>query len=308
MEKDTTRLKEMFRRNFPAAVREEETVDRLLSNPENRVFFADEAGAAVLTQNNVLLLAVDEAFRRRGIGSALLEECEKAARAAGFSKLTVGAGAGGYLVPGVPTSRQPWPETLREERLDPRLTPDAAEFFAKRGYRHAWRGANCFDMRLSWDEFPPVEKKLGEEWDGVLYRFAVKEDMPRVRLCTDDIEEDFTPYYMDPALYSGHGRQKVLVAEEKGEIVGTLIVGLEDEAPGLGSVGCTAVRHASRGRHIATRMILLGTAYCKESGMDSAGLGYTYSGLDRLYGHAGYRISSYYFMAEKELAPPSGED
>lgn len=36
--------------------------------------------------------------------------------------------------------------------------------------------------------------------------------------------------------------------------------------------------------------------------MHNAFLGYTYSGLDRLYGRAGYRICVYYFMAKKNIA------
>ena len=306
MNDKTKTLSELFRRNFPAAVREEATVERILSDPENRVFFAlapagETAGAAVLYQNTIVLLAVDRPFRKRGYGEELLRKCEEAAKAAGYKKITVGAGAGDYLTPGVPVDRQIYPEKLREERLDPRLSGEAADFFLKRGYRHAWPDANCFDMRLSWDEFPAPEHGIGESWDGVTYRFALPSDMPRIRLCTDDIEENFTPYYMNPALYDGSGSQCVLLAEEDREVAGCVIVSLETEGQGLGSVGCTSVRHKSRGRHIATRMILIGTAFLREKGMKSAFLGYTYSGLDRLYGHAGYRISSYYLMAEKEL-------
>ena len=308
MTKQTQYLTGLFRRSFPAAVREEETVERLLSDPENRVFTArtpegERAGAAVLYENNILLLAVDRPYRRKGYGGKLLRACEKAAETAGFDRITVGAGAGDYLTPGVPSDRQIFPEKLREERLDPRLSGDAADFFLKRGYFHRWKDANCFDMRLSWDEFPVPDHRPGETWDGVLYRFARLEDMPRIRLCTDDIEEEFTPYYMDSGLYDGSKTQCVLLAEEAGGVAGCVMIGLETEGKGLGSVGCTSVRHRSRGRGIASRMILLGTAYLREKGMESAFLGYTYSGLDRLYGRAGYRISSYYLMAEKKLSP-----
>ncbi len=313
MTNQTLYLTGLFRRNFPAAVREEETVERLLSDPGNRVFTArtpegETAGAAVLFENNILLLAVDGSYRKRGYGEKLLRACEEAAKAAGFDRITVGAGAGDYLTPGVPADRQFFPEKLREERLDPRLSGEAADFFLKRGYFHRWKDANCFDMRLSWNEFPEPEHKPGETWDGVTYRFAVPSDLPRIRLCTDDIEEDFTPYYMDPGLYDGSKTQCVLLAEEAGEVAGCVMIGLETEGKGLGSVGCTSVRHRSRGRGIATRMILLGTAYLREKGMRSAFLGYTYSGLDKLYGRAGYRISSYYLMAGKKLVPEAPEE
>lgn len=305
MNEEIRYLISLFHRNFPAAVREEATVERLLSAPGNRVFIektpdGETAGAAVLFRNNILLLAVDRPYRERGYGEKLLGRCEESAREAGYSAITVGAGDG-YLTPGVPTSRQVFPEDLRGERLDPCLDGNAADFFLKRGYSHRWKDANCFDMRLSWDEFPEPAMKPGEEMDGILYRVARPEDMEAVKACTDDIEEEFTPYYMDPGLYDGSKTQFVLAAEEAGEIAGCVLVGLGTEEQGLGSVGCTAVRHRSRGRHIATNLILLGTKLLKENGMKSAFLGYTYSGLDRLYGRAGYRISAYYLMAEKEL-------
>ena len=83
--------------------------------------------------------------------------------------------------------------------------------------------------------------------------------------------------------------------------VGTLVVSRETEAPGLGSIGCTAVRGAYQGRKIATNMILLGAKSLRRAGMQEGYLGYTYSGLDKLYGRAGYSVSALYFMARKQL-------
>lgn len=46
-------------------------------------------------------------------------------------------------------------------------------------------------------------------------------------------------------------------------------------------------------------MVTVGTKYLKDAGMKEAYLGYTYSGLDRMYGYAGYKICIYYMMAKK---------
>lgn len=78
-------------------------------------------------------------------------------------------------------------------------------------------------------------------------------------------------------------------------------VSLESEGPSRGSVGCTAVRKSHQGHGIASNLVILGTRHLKDCGMQEAFLGYTYSGLDRLYGSAGYRICRFYFMAKKAL-------
>ena len=76
---------------------------------------------------------------------------------------------------------------------------------------------------------------------------------------------------------------------------------MEAEEKGLGSIGCTVVKRSFQGRHIAVNLVILGTKYLKEAGMKEAYLGYTYTGLDRLYGYAGYKICVYYMMAKKNL-------
>lgn len=46
---------------------------------------------------------------------------------------------------------------------------------------------------------------------------------------------------------------------------------------------------------------MAGTKYLKDIGLKNASLSYTYSGLDKLYGAAGYEISANFFMGEKQL-------
>ncbi|MBR6768417.1 MAG: hypothetical protein IKM34_02910 [Clostridia bacterium] len=43
------------------------------------------------------------------------------------------------------------------------------------------------------------------------------------------------------------------------------------------------------------------TEYLALRGAKFAFVGYTYSGMERLYGKCGYRISSYYMMAKKGI-------
>lgn len=280
-------LYELFRRNFPDTVRAESTARRLLSAPENQIFTETRdgriVGAAVLHKSNLLMLAVDAAYRRQGIGTRLLAAAEDAARATGYETMSVGAGEG-YLTPGVPSDVPVKRGALTE----------AAAFFDKRGFYHSYGDGQCFDMDMNLADFN-AEPETG----GITYRFATAEDLPGIHACTDDAHKSFTKYYT--AEKCGGGTSRALIALDGEEVVGTLIVNFGGEAENLGSVGCTSVKHSHRGRRIGVNLTILGTKALRDAGMARAFLGYTYSGLDRMYGYAGYGICKWYYMAKKGL-------
>lgn len=282
---------DIFRREFPRCVRAEESIRRifacstLLEERERE----ELTGFALVEENNILLLWVDAARRRQGVGSRLLSRAEELIRSAGYGEVTVGAGKH-YLMPGVPALSQPFHESLAEPELYDDLTDDAVRFFRSRGYFHHW-DCNCFDMRASLKE-PLPEVKTPCRW-------AEPGDLPAVTECVQAAWDEFTQYYQDEALYAPGNSQRVLIAECEGQVAGALIVSFETEGKGLGSVGCTAVRPDFRGRRIASDMVVEGARRLRDAGLGQAFLGYTYSGLDRLYGEAGYRICTYYFMGKK---------
>lgn len=294
----------LFRRNFPLTVRGEETARGILGNKDCTVIERrDEKnrlmGAAVLHNSTILMLCVNKEHREKGIGSELLKAAEDAIKAAGYAEVTVGAGFD-YLTPGVPT-RKRYAEAVNE-RLYTDLDDSASRFFEKRGYVHSW-DCNCFDMRFPLKEFVKNEHSVGDTVDGICYRFATEADIPGILECTDAACEEFSKYYKEPHQYGEDGDQstKVLIALDGDEVVGTLMVERETEAPEVGSVGCTAVKPSHQGRHIAVNMVTIGTKFLKDSGMKDAYLGYTYTGLDHMYGYAGYKICNYYMMAKKKL-------
>lgn len=294
----------LFQRNFPFIVREEEAVRRILSNEESKIIEKrneknELIGAAVIHKNTILMLCVDKEYRTQGIGSELLFKAEQMIKAAGYEDVTVGAGDD-YLMPGVPTCKRY--VDAENERLYEGINEIASDFFDKRGYVHSWEG-NCFDMRFPLTEFTKEENSVGDTVDGICYRWATEEDMKEVCKCTDAAYDKFTPYYKDKEFYRGEGKQnpKVLIATDGAEVVGTLIVSLETEGKGLGSVGCTTVKPSHRGRHIGVNMVTIGTKYLKDAGMKDAYLGYTYTGLDHMYGYAGYKVCIYYMMARRTL-------
>ncbi len=299
----TNALYALFRRNFPFAMREEATALSILGNPENRIFIHKDsagtiAGAAVIHKNNVLLLCVDEPFRRQGIGTKLLKDAENYVKSNGFTEITIGAGDD-YLTPGVPVREMPFEENIPNIALNPLLSEKNASYFIKRGYSHAWGDCNSFDMRMPFT--PDLLSKPEFETPGIEYRFAALSDIPAVLDCVNAAHPAFTEYYREEDSYEPGSVNKILIALSGEKVVGTLMVDFETEGEGVGSIGCTTTRPEFRGRKIAANMILKGAKHLYLGGMKEGFLGYTYSGLDKLYGYAGYKVCTFYFMAKKRL-------
>lgn len=287
---------ELYRRNFPFTVRSEDDVKRILSGAELITERVDGklAGAAAVSGDALFMLCTDTEYRGRGIGSRLLSAAEDRVRRGGYSEITVGHGDD-YIAPGVPTSKRYFPSI--NERLYAGLDDSASRFFEKRGYTHC-ENCNIFDMRFALEDCSG-ELTEGVVADGIEYRRARRWEMEAVCGCTDDACPEFTEFYRNERLYGGTEDGFVLAAFSEDTAAGVIIVG--EEAPGLGSIGCTAVRTAFRGRHIAVNLTKIGTRLLKDMGMREAFLGYTYSGLDKMYGYAGYKICVYYMMAKKRL-------
>ena len=291
-----------FKENFPFIVRDKDTVLDILGNKNNKnIYKRDEngklIGVSVINGNTVILFGTDKKYRNKGFGSELLALSEQTVKKCGFSEIVIGVGFD-YLMPGVPTNKKYF--KTENENLYANIDDSAAAFFTKRGYEHSWN-CDCFDMRFELKDFTHNERFVGETIDGINYRWAEIADMDSVCECSDNAFEEFTQYYKNKELYKETGREKILIAVLNGETVGALICDLEAEEKGLGSIGCTVVKRSFQGRHIAVNLVILGTKYLKEAGMKEAYLGYTYTGLDRLYGYAGYKICVYYMMAKKSL-------
>jgi len=296
---------EMFRKNFPFIVRDEREALEIINNPENKIIeVTDDSGnligVSIIHKNIILMLCVDKEYRHKGIVNKLLNDSENYILGKGYDKVNIGVGDN-YLMPGIPMATKPYDEELKEDRIYDGVNDESYSFFVKRGYAHSWEDANCFDMRADLDSVEFPSESIGDTIEGITYRFATVNDIPKIIECTDDAEQSFSKYYKNEKLYSEDSNQKVLIATSNDEVCGTLIISIETEAKGLGSVGCTTVSHNYRGKHIGVNMVVLGTKYLKSLGLKKGYLGYTYSGLDKMYGYAGYKICIYYAMAQKKL-------
>ena len=303
----TNELISLYRECFPYDLRDEYTLNSVFSDKTSDILTReDENGriiaSAVVHKNAVYMLAVNKNYRGCGIGSSLLEECEKIVANNGYDKIKIGVGDT-YLMPGVPTNVQPYSEKLGKEDLYPELSNSAVEFFRKRGYIHSYGDSNCFDMHMKLKDFDAKKCEIDMPCtiDKIVYRVAEVSDISKITDCTDDAEADFTKYYRNESMYTGGcDSDEIVIGAFSGDIAaGALIVNRESDT--LGSIGCTSVRNDFRGRKIATRMVTLGVKTLCGRGLTDAFLGYTYSGLDKLYSAAGFKICVYYFMAEKVL-------
>ncbi len=295
----------IFKENFPYIVREENTVKEIINSLDNIIITKVDdnykiIGISIINENTIYMLCVDEKYRNRGIGTELLKESEKTIKSNGYDKVIIGSG-NNYLMPGIPTNIKPLKQDLQPEDIYNNVNNKADNFFIKRDYRHSWKDANCFDMRVDLTKENFGKESIGDTINNITYRWATINDISKIRECVDDAHKDFTQYYMNEKCYDENNNQRVLIALDENKVCGTLIVSKETEGKDLGNVGCTAVRHNYRGKHIATNLVVLSTKYLKEQGLSNGFLGYTYTGLEKLYGKAGYKICVYYNMAEKIL-------
>ena len=191
---------------------------------------------------------------------------------------------------------------------EPQVAADAArQFFVRRGYRHAWGECECFDMCA---EFGRQACADGATLDGaadsdeapagVELRWAEARDRAATLECARAAHAPFERYY-EPAQLYVPGARRALLAVEAARVVGVLIAGCDEAAAGVGGIACVAVVPERRGRGIARALVCAATGALRRAGMARGFIGYTYSGLEQLYGAAGYRISMRYFMARKPL-------
>lgn len=303
---DMNEIIKMFRKGFPYINRDEQTILKILNNKNNTfIEKRDEQNkliaVSVINKNTILFFYVDEMHRNNGIGSDLLVQSEKLIKNNGYKNVVIGAGFD-YLMPGVPTSKRYFDSV--NENLSKEVNNIASDFFEKRGYFHSW-DCNCFDMNLKLNNFDKFEHSINDTINNIKYRWANLTDLKQIIDCADDAcqyqDEKFSKYYKDKKLYQSISNQRVLVAEKQNKIVGCIIIAIEMESKDLGNVGCTCVRFSETHQGIGSNMVILGTRFLHDIGLKNASLGYTYSGLDKMYGNAGYKISCYYMMANKKL-------
>lgn len=292
----------MYDKNFPFLIKDKHHIQKVLSD-ENNQFIEKRnknnelIGLSVINNNTIYLLCVNSQYRKKGIGTELLKESEKIITENGYNKIIIGLGQE-YIMPGIPSKSMPYFENLNYRNITPRITNEAKIFFEKRGYFHSWDKANCFDMIQDLTTYIPKKTKNQD----LNYRWATIADMPKILICTDEGYHDYSKYYLDKNIYQAASSIKILLAEKNDEIYGVTIVNIHSHNKEFGNIQHTVVLPKYRHHHIGTDLIISATNFLFAKQVKIALIDYTYSGLERLYGPAGYRIYLFYNMSTKIIA------
>jgi beta-N-acetylhexosaminidase len=235
----------------------------------------------------VLVVAVDPAHRRRGVGRALLAGALARLRARGARRVQLGGGGHTYFWPGVPVD-----------------LPDAWPFFAALGWAEAERS---FDLVCPLRDYAPPPAVLARvRAQGVTVGEAAAGDLPAVLA----FERAHFPGWLggfERAAGAGAARDVVLARDGDGAVAGTALVGppvppvVWDGLLGrdTGTVGGVGVAPAARGRGIGLAIAAHATGVLKARGAARSLAGWTW--LVDWYGRLGYRPWREYRMSWRPL-------
>lgn len=244
-------------------------------------------GAAVIQPGRSLaLLAVDEAFRRRRVGTALHDAAwaRLASEAAGND---VGLGAGGhqYLLQGVPAE-----------------PADHWAFFARLGWSSDYDSVDLILDLASYSTPSGVHLRAADA--GVTFTVGDAADAEEVIAFIDEHHAGWSRAYraVDPSKLVvgrlGPGRRG-----RRGDVVASLLWADTGTrwwrllGPGTGELGCVAVHPDHEGRGIGTSLVARGTEHLQELGLETSWLAWTVR--LRFYGFLGYRPWRSFHMSSR---------
>lgn len=265
-----TELLALYNRCVPEAYRvTEEAFEGLTDGGELFTRYDGDCliGYALVRGSSLTLLCVDEAYRRQGIGTDLLNQAENAAKRRGCTRLILGHGSD-YVLQGVPTEA------------------DVHRFFEKHGYTCT---GYTYDMTVSL----PAEK-TAEIPDGVTFELTAAD--ARVPDAVKAVEKSWLGVYETTD-------EDVLLAKVNGKIAGFCIPAGWNRFFGgrrdVGSVSCVGVLPEYRKRGIGLAMVSEALRYLADEGFTRAELLYT--SIPHWYGKLGFVPFHRLWMGEKEM-------
>lgn len=266
----------LYLKSFPDYPVSEDTFAEITDGAHviERYTDADLAGFAVVRGNSISILCVDEAHRRKGVGTSLLREAEEIIRRGGGEKITLGQG-NGYIFQGVPAESE-----------------GAVEFFKHHGYTADWTSVN---MRLDLRKFDKSALKIHHCPVDVTFRLAEKSDHDELLAAVAAVNENWLKYFEN-------SDDPVLLAVRGGTIVGFEFLSTEDvrftfAGEMIGSVGCVGVIPEARRSGIGLRLVAEGLHRLKAQGCTSVEL--LYVALVEWYARLGFETMHRQWMGEK---------
>ena len=265
-----TELLELYNRCVPESYRvTEEAFEGLTDGGELFTRYDGDCliGYALIRGSSLILLCVDEVYRRQGIGSDLLNQAEEWAKSCGKKRLIVGHGSD-YVLQGVPTEA------------------DAHRFFEKHGYTCT---GYTYDMTVSL----PAEK-TAEIPGGVTFELSPVDD--EIPAAVKNVEPAWLGVYENTD-------EDVLLAKVNGKIAGFCIPAGWNRFFGsrrdVGSVSCVGVLPEYRNRGVGLAMVSEALRYL--SGNECTRAELLYTSIPHWYGKLGFVPFHRLWMGEKEM-------
>lgn len=238
----------------------------------------------------VLVVAVDPAHRRRGVGRTLIEGARARLWTRGARRVQLGGGGHTYFWPGVPVD-----------------LPDAWPFFAALGWAEAERS---FDLVCPLRDYAPPDALARVRAQGFTVAAAAAVDLPAVLAFEREHFPGWLGGFERVAAAGAHG-EVILARAATSGVVGTALikppvaagrpVGVWEELLGrdTGTVGGVGVDPAARGRGIGLALAAHATGALKARGAARSFAGWTW--LVDWYGRLGYRPWREYRMSWRPL-------
>jgi ribosomal protein S18 acetylase RimI-like enzyme len=248
---------------------------------------AEERGTAVGMvavdpAGSILLLLVDPAHQRRGVGTRLLDAALGQLADGGASTVALGSGGVDYIWPGVPND-----------------LPAAVAFFAARGWRWDHRVIDLVrDLR---DYRPPAGVHERAARAGVSLEVAGERDLAAVLAFEAATFPTWLPWFQ-------RRDSSMLVARDReGRMAGSLLFRGPDEGllfapmlgPASGTIACVGVADHLQGRGVGSAMVARASELLRQAGTRACHIGWVVR--RDFYVRVGYRPWRSYRMARRQL-------
>jgi predicted N-acetyltransferase YhbS len=244
------------------------------------------AARRVGSRGAIVAIAVDPAWLRARVGSQLLEGALRSLRRDGVADVTLGAGAGGYLWPGVPDN-----------------LPAANAFFDARGWSREEPVADLVGDVRGFRAPAAVTSRAAEA--GVTFEVAQPEDAAHVLR----LQERHFPSWTDE-FRSALARPGGVLVGRGGDGRAVATCTLDDGADypfsslvgdRVGGVGAVGVDPAVRGRGIGLALVATGAEILAARGYERCFVGYTH--LAEWYARLGFERWRTYRMGMRATGP-----
>lgn len=239
----------------------------------------DIVGCALTQGENIRLICVLPDYRGRGIGSDLLDLCEKNIASHGHDRAVIGGHSSGLFIGALANG------TCVDDCVSP--------FFPKRGYTG---DDGCAEMGMALSDWKPHIPKYPLP-DGLTFGMY-KGSMDTLREAVGKVEEDWVGYFNDTeSVYA--------VTDESGYPLSFALLdydmscALSGEGRKVGSVGCVGTIPEAREKGIGLAMVAGATEQLIAAGCTHCFIHYAY--LEKWYGRLGFKTFLYELFLSKRL-------